>query len=68
MGARVPRHWVLPIFVLTVALFGLLVSFPFEVLAVGTLLYLALIPVGVARYRQLDRLDPGPVTPEPPAT
>jgi CDP-diacylglycerol--serine O-phosphatidyltransferase len=57
MGKRVPRHWVLPIFVLTVALFGLLVSFPFEMLAVGTVLFLASIPIGVARYRQLERLD-----------
>ena len=32
MGKRVPRHWVLPIFVLSVAAFGLLVSFPFEML------------------------------------
>jgi len=55
MGARVPRHWVLPIFVLTVAFFGLLVSFPFEVLALGTLVFLGTIPVSMARYRRLDR-------------
>jgi CDP-diacylglycerol--serine O-phosphatidyltransferase len=68
MGKRVPRHWVLPIFVLTVALFGLLVSFPFEMLALGTVLFLASIPLGVARYRQLDRLDaqrPASAEPEP---
>lgn len=56
LGMRVPRQWVLPIFVVTVALFGLLVSFPFEFLALGTLLYLAAIPFVVARYRQLERL------------
>jgi CDP-diacylglycerol--serine O-phosphatidyltransferase len=55
MGKRVPRHWVLPLLVVTVAFVALLVSFPFEVLAVCTILYLAAIPVGVARYRQLDR-------------
>ena len=33
MGKYVPRHWVLPIFVLSVAAFGLLVSFPFEMLS-----------------------------------
>lgn len=69
MGKRVPRHWVLPIFVVTVAFFGLLVSFPFEVLALGTILYLASIPFGVTRYRRLERTgidDPGPVhEPEP---
>jgi CDP-diacylglycerol---serine O-phosphatidyltransferase len=57
MGTRVPRHWVLPIFVLTVALFGLLVSFPFEMLALGTVLFLSSIPFGVVRYRQLERQD-----------
>jgi CDP-diacylglycerol---serine O-phosphatidyltransferase len=55
VGKRVPRHWVLPLLILTVAFVALLVSFPFEVLAVGTILYLATIPFGVARYRQLDR-------------
>jgi CDP-diacylglycerol---serine O-phosphatidyltransferase len=55
VGKRVPRHWVLPLLILTVAFVALLVSFPFEVLAVGTILYLATIPFGVARYRQLER-------------
>jgi CDP-diacylglycerol--serine O-phosphatidyltransferase len=55
MGKHVPRQWVLPIFVLTVAFFGLLVSFPFQVLALSTLLFLASIPFGVARYRHLER-------------
>lgn len=57
MGKYVPRHWVLPIFVLSVAAFGLLLSFPFEMLALGTVLYLLTIPVGVLRYRRLDRAD-----------
>jgi CDP-diacylglycerol--serine O-phosphatidyltransferase len=55
MGARVPRHWVLPIFVVTAAFIGLLVSFPFETLALGTILYLGSIPFVVGRYRQLER-------------
>ena len=46
MGKRVPRHWVLPIFVVTAAFIGLLVSFPFETLALGTVVYLASIPFG----------------------
>ena len=57
MGKRVPRDWVLPLFVVTVAFFGLLVSFPFGVLATGTFVYLAAIPFGVARYRQLERAE-----------
>ena len=70
MGKRVPREWVLPIFVVTVAFFGLLISFPFEVLAACTLIYLALIPLGVARYRRLERAHSGqvPEPAEPPAT
>jgi CDP-diacylglycerol---serine O-phosphatidyltransferase len=57
MGKRVPRDWVLPIFVVTAAFIGLLVSFPFATLAVGTIVYLGSIPFGVARYRQLGRAD-----------
>lgn len=59
IGKRVPRHWVLPLFVVTVTFFGFLVSFPFEILALGTLFYLALIPLGVARYRQMERAGGG---------
>jgi CDP-diacylglycerol--serine O-phosphatidyltransferase len=55
MGKRIPRDWVLPIFVLTVALFGLIISFPFEALALATVIYLGAIPLGVARYRRLGR-------------
>ncbi|MBM6594452.1 CDP-alcohol phosphatidyltransferase family protein [Microvirga pudoricolor] len=55
MGKYVPRHWVLPIFVVSVAVFGLLVSFPFEMLTAITILFLATIPFGAMRYRALDR-------------
>ncbi|MDF3064216.1 MAG: CDP-diacylglycerol--serine O-phosphatidyltransferase [Microvirga sp.] len=77
MGKRVPRHWVLPIFVVTAAFIGLLVSFPFVTLAVGTAVYLVSIPFGVARYRQFARegaatsppttAQPAPASPEPPS-
>ena len=69
-GKRVPRDWVLPIFVVTVAFFGLLISFPFEVLAAVSLLYLASIPLGAVRYRQRDRMEarsaPSPMA-QPPS-
>ena len=42
------------IFVVSVALFGLLVSFPFEMLTAITFLFLASIPVSVMRYRRLE--------------
>ena len=75
IGLRVPRHWVLPIFVLSAAVFGLLANFPWEMLTAITVLFLASIPLSVMRYRQLDRAhaaqapQPRPTSsePEPPA-
>ena len=69
VGKRIPRSYVLPIFVGAVALAALMASFPFEVLALGTLIYLALIPVGIARYRHFERLhgDTLAADTEPPA-
>ncbi len=52
VGKRVPREYVLPIFVVTVAAFGLLISFPFEILALLSLGYLCAIPIGAAQYRR----------------
>ncbi len=66
IGKRIPRSYVIPIFVSVVALVALMASFPFVVLSVGTALYLALLPVGVARYRQLDRQHAAPAVPEQP--
>ncbi|MBZ6076497.1 CDP-alcohol phosphatidyltransferase family protein [Microvirga puerhi] len=70
IGKYVPRHWVLPIFVVSVALFGLLVSFPFEMLTAITLLFLATIPISAMRYRRLERQEAAKaaVEPEPPLT
>ena len=59
VGKYVPRRWVLPIFVATVAFVGLLVAFTFEVLAVMTVVYLAAIPIGALRYGQLRRAETG---------
>jgi CDP-diacylglycerol--serine O-phosphatidyltransferase len=58
MGKRIPRDWVLPLFVLTVAIFGLIVSFPFEALVVVTLLYWGTIPFGIAHYRRWSKNPP----------
>jgi CDP-diacylglycerol--serine O-phosphatidyltransferase len=56
IGTRVPREWVLPVFVLVVLFAALLISYPWELLAVGSLLYLAAIPVAYAHYRRLERM------------
>jgi hypothetical protein len=53
-GSRVPRDYVLPVFVVVVLMVALLISFPWEVLAVGSLLYLAAIPFAFAHYKRLD--------------
>ena len=50
-----PRERVLPLFVGAVALTALVVSFPFAMLTLAVLVYLATIPVGVQRYRRLAR-------------
>lgn len=76
IGLKVPREWVLPIFVLSVAVFGLLVNFPWEMLTGITVLFLGSIPLSVMRYRQLARAEaakgvpsmpPGPPDGEPPS-
>lgn len=55
LGSRIPREKVLPLFAVIVLFAALLVSFTFQVLAVGVIVYLALIPLGVARYRRRAR-------------
>jgi CDP-diacylglycerol--serine O-phosphatidyltransferase len=55
LGQRIERRYVMPIFVLAVALGGLLLSHTFETLSAMVLLYLATLPLSVMRYRALDR-------------
>jgi CDP-diacylglycerol--serine O-phosphatidyltransferase len=55
VGKRVPPEMVLPLFVLVVLFIALLISFPWEVLTVGTLCYLASLPFGWRSYREHER-------------
>jgi CDP-diacylglycerol---serine O-phosphatidyltransferase len=57
VGKRVPPEMVLPLFVVVVLFFALLISYPWEVLAVGTLAYLACLPLGWFSYREYQRKD-----------
>lgn len=50
LGERISREWVLPLFVVAGALVALLVTYPYATLTVGTLAYLALIPISVRRF------------------
>src|SRR6202162_2105934 len=51
VGKRVPPELVLPVFVVVVLFFALLISYPWEVLSVGTLVYLVCLPLGWISYR-----------------
>jgi CDP-diacylglycerol---serine O-phosphatidyltransferase len=55
LGTRVPREMVLPVFVVVVLFVALLISYPWPVLTLGTLAYLACLPFGWLSYRRLER-------------
>jgi CDP-diacylglycerol---serine O-phosphatidyltransferase len=57
MGTRVPPDMVLPVSVVVVLFFALLLSYPWEVLTLGTLAYLASLPFGWLSYRDYERRD-----------
>ncbi len=57
VGKRVSPEMVLPLFVVAVLFVAALISYPWEVLTAGTLLYLAFLPVGVWSHRQYERRD-----------
>ena len=57
VGKRVPPEMVLPLFVVFVLFFALLISYPWEVLTVGTVVYLACLPLGWFSYRDYQRKD-----------
>jgi CDP-diacylglycerol--serine O-phosphatidyltransferase len=57
VGTRVPPEMVLPIFVVVVLFVALLLSYPWEVLTVGTICYLASLPVSFMSYRRQEARD-----------
>jgi CDP-diacylglycerol--serine O-phosphatidyltransferase len=57
LGTRVPPDMVLPVFVFVVLFFALLISFPWEVMTIGTLLYLGSLPFGWWSYRRHARAE-----------
>lgn len=52
VGRRIPRDYVLPIFVLAVIYAALLFSFPFETMAVSSLTYLGFLPLWWTTYHR----------------
>ena len=57
VGKRVPPEMVLPVFVLVVLFFALLIAYPWWVLTIGTVLYLACLPLGWVSYQEYQRKD-----------
>jgi CDP-diacylglycerol--serine O-phosphatidyltransferase len=57
VGKRVPPDMVLPVFVVVVLFFALLISYPWEVLTIGSLAYLVCLPLGWLSYRSYQRRD-----------
>jgi len=57
VGKRVSPEMVLPVFVAVVLFFALLLSYPWEVLTIGTVCYLVSLPFGWMAYREYQRKD-----------
>jgi len=57
VGTRVPPDLVLLVFFGVVLFFALLIAYPFEVLTIGTLAYLASLPFGWLSHREYVRRD-----------
>jgi CDP-diacylglycerol---serine O-phosphatidyltransferase len=55
LGERISREWVLPLFILVISVVAYLVTYPYRTLAIGTLLYLAFIPLSWKRFRALEQ-------------
>jgi CDP-diacylglycerol---serine O-phosphatidyltransferase len=66
VGKRIAPEMVLPVFVAVVLFFALLVSYPWIVLTIGTVLYLASLPLGWLSYRRHERKDAATATPASP--
>jgi CDP-diacylglycerol---serine O-phosphatidyltransferase len=57
VGKRVPPDLVLPVFIGVVVFFALLIAYPWAVLTIGTLVYLASLPLGWLSHRDYVRRD-----------
>src|SRR5467141_2790703 len=57
VGKRIAPEMVLPVFVAVVVFFALLISYPWVVLTIGTVCFLASLPLGYLSYRKHERKD-----------
>jgi CDP-diacylglycerol---serine O-phosphatidyltransferase len=65
VGKRVAPELVLPVFVAVVLFFALLIAYPWPVLTIGTVFYLATLPFGFMSYRNYQRRDVGASASQP---
>lgn len=59
LGERIGREWVLPLFILAIAVVAHLLTYPYATLLAGSLIYLLVIPFSWKRFNQQDRQTPG---------
>jgi len=64
---RVPPEMVLPVFVSVVFFIALLISYPWHILSLGSVLYLLSLPLGWRSYREQGRAVAAAQTVTPPA-
>jgi CDP-diacylglycerol---serine O-phosphatidyltransferase len=57
MGTRVRPDLVAPVIIVAVLLIALLISYPWELLTVGSVAYLALLPLGWFSYQRYQQAD-----------
>jgi CDP-diacylglycerol--serine O-phosphatidyltransferase len=65
LGTRVPPEMVLPVVVLVVLFIVVLITFPWQLLTIGTLAYLAALPLGWLSAREYQRKDAAAALPQP---
>lgn len=65
---RVPPEMVLPVFVSVIFFIALLIGYPWHVLSIGTLLYLASLPLGWKSYKDHERAAAAAAAQAAPAT
>src|SRR5215510_9114542 len=68
VGKRVAPELVLPLFVVVVLFFALLIAYPWPVLTIATVIYLASLPFGFMSYRDHQRRDMSMPAQQPGAT
>lgn len=64
LGERVPREYVLPVFMAVVLVVALLIAFPWQMLSIGTIAYLASLPLAFRARRRLQGTAAQPSVPD----